>query len=144
MIDSKGGADIDLKELYAKAADLELALPAALTTALRDNARATAARVRDRAQQLLIAQQKTASRKLANNIKIEDDVANELVAVVSYPAVRSSVREKGQGTNLPTWVEHGTVHMEARPYMRPAAEAERDGYTRTTEAAIQQAIDDLE
>lgn len=136
MIDTKGGAEIDLKELYAMAADLELALTDTLTAKLRENAHASARRVQDRARALLISQQKTFSRKLANAIKVEEDVANQVVAVVSYPPV-------GQPSSLPIWNEHGTVHMDARPYMRPAAEEERDRYVQQTEAAIQDAIDEL-
>lgn len=102
--------------------------PDRVTAALRGVAGATATRVQARAQALLRSQLKTSATKLADAITVEEDAANKRFIVVS----RSPV---GQPTNVNLWNEHGTVTMNARPYMRPSAKAEEARYRSEMEAA---------
>lgn len=98
------------------------------TAALKAVASATATRVHASARRHLLSHQKTATTELADAIKIEEDAASKKYDVVSYSPV-------GQPTNLNIWNEHGTIHMEARPYMRPAADEARERYRADMEAA---------
>lgn len=102
--------------------------PANVTAALRKVAQGTANAVAVRARQLLRSQQKTDSTKLMADITVEEDAANKQFIVVS----RSPI---GQPTNVNLWNEHGTVRMGARPYMRPAAQAENSRYQTEMQAA---------
>lgn len=46
-------------------------------------------------------------------------------------------RGGGEGTdNRGLWVEYGTVHMGAQPFLRPAAEAERGPFDANLRAAV--------
>lgn len=104
--------------------------PARVTARLRSVAQATAERVKVKAQARLRAQQKTSATRLADNITVEEDAANQRFLVVS----RSPV---GQPTNVNLWNEHGTLKMRARPYMRPAAQAELARYQTDMQAAAE-------
>ncbi len=43
---------------------------------------------------------------------------------------------------LPAWIERGTRHMAARPYLRPAGDAENERYKRDMAAAAEKAVRD--
>lgn len=65
----------------------------------------------------------------AEMITIREDAGGKQLMVDSkspskYPA------------NLVIWIEYGTIRQPARPYMWPAAEAQRDAYARDYAAAM--------
>ena len=108
-------------------------LPKAVTAALRAVAFRVSRSVYADAKQRLIAQQKTEARALANEIHVnERENAKAFDVVSDAPA--------DQPANLPIWIEFGTIHMRARPYMRPALDAAQDGYKREVEFVSANAV----
>lgn len=105
-----------LEELYAATRDVDRRM----THRLQAVAAATALRVRTRAQQTL--RTKThGTGATANAIGIVEDLPRKQYQVISQaPGDKPSL--------LPVWIEYGTRFMDARPYMRPAADAERERY----------------
>lgn len=110
-------------------------LPRAVSQALRGAAFVTATRIRDKAKALLLAQTQ-GTGKTAAAIAVHEDEDQQQFRVESK-AVRPAP------ANLPLWLEHGTVKMSARPYMRPAAESQRDEYVRASERAISHLAKDI-
>lgn len=120
--------------------------PAAHTAALRAVAQATAGRVMARAKALL-ASQTHGTGATAAAITVTEDAANKQFIVsspgVPHPTISLHTMKRSGRThtqkvsqnNLPIWLEYGTVHMTARPYMRPAAAAEEAQYARDMENA---------
>lgn len=104
-------------------------LPEEVRASLRSVARRSAESIRNDAARRLRAQQKTSAHQLADAIEVQEDAANLQFRVISFPP-------SGQSANTTIWNEHGTAKMEARPYMRPAADAERALYRRACEAAV--------
>jgi hypothetical protein len=102
-------------------------LPRAVSSALRGVAHLTANRIRDGARHRLLAQTHGTGRTAAA-IAVHEDSEKKLFRVESK-AVRPAP------ANLPIWLEYSTRYMAARPYMRPAAEAQRDAYARASEVA---------
>jgi len=108
-------------------------LPATVTAALKTVAKRSAQRIEGDAARRLRSQQKTEAHALADAITITEDVPNkQYIVTSSAPA--------GQPANLPIWNEHGTSKMPARPYMRPAADAEGPTYEREVAAAATDAV----
>jgi hypothetical protein len=97
--------------------------PAEEQQALKDVARQTALREQTHARHLLRSQQKTEAHALADLIRVIDDSAHHQFKVFSEAPA-------DQPDNVTIWNEHGTHFMSARPYMRPANDAERDRYRR--------------
>jgi len=108
-------------------------LPATVTAALKTVAKRSAQRIEGDAARRLRSQQKTEAHALADAITITEDVPNKQYIVTSKAPV-------GQPANLPIWNEHGTSKMAARPYMRPAADAEGPVYEREVVAAATDAV----
>ncbi|HZA01117.1 MAG TPA: hypothetical protein VE665_02445 [Hyphomicrobiaceae bacterium] len=104
------------------------ALPAEVTAKLHTVAEATAVRIQAAAKNRLRAQLQTGRHALIDAITVNNDPAHRQVQVLSAPP-------PGQAAMLPMFVEYGTVKMPARPYMRPAADAAGDAYTRAIELA---------
>lgn len=90
------------------------------TAALKAVARATAERILER-ERALLAAQTHGEGNTAAAIYIEDDSANKRF-VVRFGLIRS------RPANLPIWIEYGTVRQPARPFVRPAADAEIERY----------------
>jgi HK97 gp10 family phage protein len=97
------------------------------TAALKAVARATAERILSRERQLL-ASQTHGEGNTADALFIEEDAANKQF-IVRFGLI------KKRTANLPLWLEYGTVHMTARPFVRPAADAEKERYRRDMETA---------
>ena len=68
----------------------------------------------------------------ARSIRVLDESA-EKQYVVNCPG------DPEKPANLPGWLERGTRHMSARPFMRPAADAESDRYKQNMVAAAEAA-----
>ncbi len=119
-------------------------LPDAVTAALKEVARQTAVRELATAQRLVPV--KTGYTR--DHIHIVEDVAHKqylVVAGTDAPEVRFSwhiSKRTGRGHTqkvtlnmLPVWLEKGTRFMRARPFMRPASDAEQDRYRAEMDAA---------
>lgn len=121
-------------------------LQGVVLVASRDVAMATALREQETARRLLRSQQTTEAHALADAITIVDDPANKQVLVVSFPPDAEG-RYRGrlvqQPANVPIWNEYGTQTMTARPYMRPASDAEEDRYAHDGDAAIATAVEEV-
>lgn len=104
-------------------------LPGEVTAALKTVAHRAALNIQGDARRRLRAQQKTAAQALANHIAVVDDSGDKKFIVESQSP-------PGQPANVTIWNEHGTSNMAARPYMRPAADAERVPYLRACEAVV--------
>ena len=68
------------------------------------------------------------------HLMIVDDSANHQFRV---EVMDTTYREP----MLPAWIEYGTKHMAARPFLRPAADENRDGYIRDLETALTQLLE---
>lgn len=104
-------------------------LPRDVEHALKTVAHRSARNIAGDAARRLRQQQKTTAHALADAIIIVDDSGDRKFIVESQAP-------RGQPANVTIWNEHGTVNMTARPYMRPAANAERANYTRECEFAV--------
>ncbi len=120
--------------------------PDAVTAALKAVAKASADRIATNAANIL--RSKThGTGATAASIRVVDRSANQeyLVEVPGGPIPTISwhrMKRSGRGhtqrvtqNNLPFWLERGTVHMAARPFLRPAADAESDRYKANMAAA---------
>jgi hypothetical protein len=121
------------------------AFPTVVTEHLRAVAWRTSRRVKE------LAQQKVAkdTHFTEENIHVVEDPARKLFLVIpgtDRPRVRivhhamRSGRSHTQAVTLnmlPVWLEYGTIHMVARPFMRPAADAESARYVREMRAAAE-------
>jgi len=104
------------------------ALPRETTLALRAVAWRTSRTVKEHAQANL-RRQTHGTGKTADSIHvIEEAERQQFVVVVGGNPDRPA--------NLPDWLEFGTRHMAARPYIRPAADEAEGPYLREMEAAV--------
>ena len=71
--------------------------------------------------------------KTAEGIRVEEDRARVGYVVLST---------RQQQYNLPIWLEKGTKHMRARPYMFVSAELEANAHDRRMRQAVADAIAD--
>ncbi len=112
-----GGVTVTgLKEAYAAVDQLDVTV----TAALKDVARRTADRIAVNAAALL--RSKThGTGKTAASIRVLDE-SDEKRFVVNVPGDSESA------ANLPRWLEYGTRYMVARPFLRPAGDAESERY----------------
>src|SRR5262249_20790065 len=82
-----------------------------------------------------------AQRRLLSQTKGEGNTAAAMQIVADLPNKEYIVGFgliKKRPANLPLWLEYGTIRMNARQFMRPAAEAAREGYRRDMEAVVAQ------
>ncbi len=108
------------------------ALDVTVTAALKDVARRTADRIAVNAASLL--RSKTHSTgKLAASIRVLDE-SDENRFVVNVPG------DASQPANLPVWVERGTRYMVARPFLRPAGDAESTRYVSEMTAIAERTV----
>lgn len=110
------------------------AFPRTVQLALRGVAFNSARRVRTRAQQILRAKT-TGTGKTADSIEvIEEEEKQQFVVHVAGNPDRPAM--------LPNWLEFGTRHMRARPYMRPAGDEEEPRYLREMEDTAKKTADE--
>ena len=116
-----------LRELTAGIGRLE----ATVIERLKLTARASADRIAAEAANILRSKTHGTGRTAAS-IRVLDESGDKQF-VVNCPG------NPDQPANLPLWLERGTRHMSARPFMRPAADAESDRYRRNMLAAAEAA-----
>ena len=115
-------------------------LPAAVTLALQRVAEGSANRVLMGARQRLLSPnpplkrgRESTAANVAALIEIIEDLPNKQYIV-------SSQAPAGNPANTVLWIEYGSVHQAARPYMHPAADAENASYqTSMEDAAVSEA-----
>ncbi len=96
------------------------ALDVTVVTALKAVAKRTADRIAVNAASML--RSKThGTGKTAASIRVLDESADKRY-VVNVPG------DASEPANLPLWLERGTRHMVARPFLRPAGDAESARY----------------
>ena len=107
-------------------------LPVRVTAQLRAVAWRTSRVVRTRAQQILRSQTHGTGKTANSIVIVEQAEKKQFLVTVENP----------DNPELGLWLERGTVHMRARPFMRPAGDEATAGYVREmTEAATQAAED---
>lgn len=112
-------------------------LPDDVTKALRLVALVSANRIQARAKSILRSKLKTSAHALVDGIVVIPEPEKKQYKV-------DSTRPPSQPTNLPLWIERGTIKMAARPYMRPAGDAEEETYQRDSLKAAASVVDRLE
>jgi len=110
--------------------------PAVVTAQLRSVAWRTSRRVMEQAK----AKVPVDTGYTQDNIYVAEEPDKKLFRVeagTDRPRVRIVTHAKPSGrvhtqsvtlNMLPVWLEYGTIHMAARPFLRPAADAEIDRY----------------
>ncbi len=124
--------------------------PAEVTAALKAVAKASADRIAVHAATIL--RSKThGTGATADSIRVLDQSARKRYVVdvpggpqptISLHRMKRSGRTHTQRVttwNLPLWLERGTKKMAARPFLRPAADAESDRYKANMRAAAEAA-----
>ena len=114
-------------------------LPAEVEAALEQVARETAARIADRARALVPVQPTPTPRRprpgqTRESIRVVADPARHQYRIDVGPHEGLPATEDWPAL-LPTWLEFGTRYMTARPFMRPALDAEDEPYRRALERA---------
>jgi HK97 gp10 family phage protein len=112
------------------------ALPRDVTAALRSVAWQTSRRVKDRARDILNARTGGKADRIAAITIVEDDAENVFRVIAEGPSDKPA--------NLALWFERGTRHMVARPFMRPAADAETEQFRRDMVDAALDVVGELE
>ena len=130
MASSGAFSSTGLNEMRAAAE----ALPGNVTEALRNVARATAVRVANNARRLIAVD----TGQTRDTISVIPDVPNKqyLVTVgrvsgIAWHTRRQTGRSHTQRitqSNIPIWLEYGTVKQRDRKFMRPAALLEQTQY----------------
>lgn len=122
-------------------------LPAVVTQALQQVASDTANRERVTAQRLVRvaehASQTVIPGLTKSTIRVTPDLAHKQYLVEVGPTPEPG--RKGHWATfvrdfLAVLIEHGTAFMQARPFMRPANDQERDRYARDMERASADAV----
>lgn len=111
------------------------ALPRTVTLALRAVAWQSSRRLQARAREILRSKTHGTGKTAASIEVIEEADQNQFVVHVAGNPDRPA--------NLPNWLEFGTRHMAARPYMRPASDEEDPRYRRESEQAALGAVKGL-
>jgi hypothetical protein len=111
-------------------------LPADVTAALRGVARDTSGRVKTRAEQILDSRTDGKASRIAAISVVEDAAQKQFLVIAEGAADKPA--------NLALWFERGTRHMAARPFMRPAGDAETERYQRDAIAAAAKVAEKLE
>lgn len=133
MPDQAGADATGLKELE-QAIDR---LPTAVTAALRAVAWRTSRAIKDRAKSLAPRGNEPRGDLNEGNPHLADSI------VIIEDEARKQFRiepDTPWNPNLGLWVERGTVKMRARPFMRPAGDAENATYQREMTAAAERVI----
>lgn len=112
-------------------------LPADVTAALRAVAFRKSREAMAIAKSMLRSKLKTPAHKLIDNIEIIENAEKKEFVVISQAP-------DDQPANLPLWVERGTRHMAARPYIRPAGDAINESYKSESLKAAESVVDKLE
>lgn len=109
-------------------------LPDAVTDACRKVARDTALRVRARAVQKVPVDSGITRDSIVVTPHVEEK--RYRVEVGAAPPHRRDDGDTAFLPMLPVWLEFGTKEMGARPFMRPAGDAESERYIRDMTSAV--------
>lgn len=94
-------------------------LPETMTAALKAHAKVTADRILEGYRQRLLAQ--THAHKTAASARVLDE-SDEKQFTVNVPG------HPDDPANLSLWLEYGTIHMVAKPSLRPAGDEQNERY----------------
>lgn len=84
------------------------------------------------------------STKRGSHTKGQPHLADSIVVIEDAPHKQFLVRpETPWLPNLGLWIERGTVHMRANPFMRPAGDAIEASYRREMTEAATRAVTEL-
>lgn len=109
-------------------------LPENVTKALRAVASVTAGRVQRRAKEIVAAKVKRGAEVVA--ITVVDDPTHKQFLVIAEGA-------HDKPANLALWIERGTRYLVARPFLRPAADAETQRYADDMTRAAEHVVEGL-
>lgn len=109
--------------------------PETLVSSLSNVASRTADGIAVGAARRLLAQ--TNAKKTAASITVIDESKTNKQFIVDEPGDPADPRM------LPVWLEYGTVHMAAKPHMRPAGDAADDQYQREMRTAAEREVKEL-
>lgn len=104
------------------------AFPKAVEQVFRDTARDTAHAIAQRARQRVPVR----SGRTQRSIRVVEDLPHHAYHV-EVGAHEGMPADKDWPANLPIWIEYGTRFIVARPFMRPAIDAEREPYRQRLE-----------
>jgi HK97 gp10 family phage protein len=104
------------------------AFPKAVEQAFQDTARTTANTIAQRARLLV----PVGTGRTQRSIRVVEDLAHHAYHVEVGPHA-GMPGTPDWPAHLPIWLEYGTRHMAARPFMRPALDAERERYRQRLE-----------
>jgi HK97 gp10 family phage protein len=108
------------------------ALPETITRVSKGIAKTFADRIAVNAASML--RSKThGTGKTAASIRVLDESADQQYTV-NVPG------DPEDPANLPLWLERGTRHMVARPFLRPAGDAESESYKREMAAVLERTV----
>jgi HK97 gp10 family phage protein len=104
------------------------AFPKAVEQVFQDTARDTANKIAQRARQRV----PVATGRTQRSIRVVEDLPHHAyhVEVGAQPDMPA---DRDWPQNLPIWIEYGTRFIPARPFMRPAIDAEREPYRQRLE-----------
>jgi len=109
-------------------------LPENVTKALRAVASVTAGRVQRRAREIVASKVKRGASVVA--LTVVDDPTHKQFLVIAEGA-------HDKPANLALWIERGTRYLTARPFLRPAADAEMRRYADEMIRAAEHVIEGL-
>jgi hypothetical protein len=124
-------------------------LPAVVQAKCKARAHVTAQRIAREAR----ARVRRRTGRLAGSIEVREDYARVgyVVGTFLQPKVGIALHRRRSGRrhtqkvtrdNLPIWVEFGTTHVQARPFLLNSARLEAAGHERGIHEAIREAIAD--
>jgi hypothetical protein len=122
-------------------------LPDALEQALRKHARDTALRIASGMRRRLpdAGETEHATGITKDSVVVTPEVDEKLYRAEVGPAPAHR-RDDGRTAflpNLPVWLEYGTSRMQARPFLRPSVDEERDRYLTEGKAIVEKAAGEL-
>jgi HK97 gp10 family phage protein len=111
------------------------AFPKAVEQVFQDTARDTANKIAQRARERV----PVATGRTQRSIRVVEDLPHHAYHV-EVGAHEGMQADRDWPPNLPIWIEYGTRFIAARPFMRPALDAEREPYRQRLERVSAQVM----